>query len=74
MRKILLLMLAFPLAGCAASPHAGPNSTCNASRWQVIPLNSGGETNGNVAILLDSQTGDTWMNTTGTNSWAKMNR
>jgi hypothetical protein len=70
MRNILLLALALLITGCTTTPR----TTTDIARWQVIPLNSAEQPSGNVAILLDSQTGDTWMNATGTNNWAKMSK
>ena len=70
MRRIVLLLLVIVGGGCATSPH----EATHAGRWHVIPLDPGDQAGNSRALLLDSQTGDTWISSFGSNSWSKLSK
>jgi hypothetical protein len=57
--RLALLLLCIMAGGCASS------------RWEIARPASGDPKN---AILLDRQTGETWINFGNDNNWTRMNR
>jgi hypothetical protein len=51
----ILAIISLLLGGCTAPP-VSPDGAAPANRWQVVPVAGNGE-----AILVDSQTGMTWI-------------
>lgn len=72
---ILPAALVAAAAACAlrAEPTPQPLAAPSAVRWTVVPLVPSVNSNTSQAILLDSQTGETWVLNNG-NSWSKMGR
>ena len=70
MRSVVLFLLVIIVGGCATSPH----EDADAGRWRVVPLDPGTQNADSRAILLDSQTGDTWISQFQSNSWSKLSR
>ena len=62
-RLALVLLCMMTGGGCAGG--------CASSRWEIATPPSGDSKN---AILLDKQTGETWINFGSDNNWTKMNK
>ena len=70
MRSVFLLLLVIIGSGCATPPHEGSD----VGRWRVVPLNPGMPSGESRAVLLDSQTGDTWISGFQSNAWMKLSK
>ena len=70
MRNIVLVLLAIIGSGCATAPH----ESAEAGRSRVVTLDPGTQPGEARAILLDSQTGETWISSFGSNEWMKLSR
>lgn len=65
------ILLVAVSAGCSVQTNVPPEGSVG--RWQVIPLPTVDRRGDQAAILLDTQTGDTWASRRF-NNWQKMGR
>ena len=66
---VVLLLLTLTLGGCAVTASKQPVT----ERWRVFALQPGTSDFGNYAVLLDTQTGETWVSREG-REWKSISR
>ena len=69
-RRIVLILVGMLSSGCVDIPKFEPPPPMS---WEVVPLN-GSESAANVAILVNKQTGETWITWGTSNAWQAMQK
>ena len=59
------------MGGCTNTQPSGPLTTPGS--WRVVPLNTNSSQD-RCAILVNEQTGETWIYEPGSNSWTPLRR